>query len=134
MAKVGSHVKVEGLGDAITHELTIYSKEVNAKLDKAGSKAIKDLERRTKDTAPFNAKAYHRHYVDCITTKKETSRTGASKFIWYVKPPCHRLTHLLVKGHETRDGGRTRADPFLQNALNRVLPEYENAVKEAVKK
>ena len=50
-----------------------------------------------------------------------------------MKAPCHRLTHLLVHGHETRDGGRTRPDPFLKNALDRVLPEYERDVEEAIK-
>ena len=45
----------------------------------------------------------------------------------------HRLTHLLVHGHATRNGGRTKANPFLKNALDAVLPEYERAVEEAVK-
>lgn len=126
-------LKPADLGEAIALELELYSDEVNARLDKAGSKAIKELERITKDTAPFDASAYHTHFVDCIATKKETERTGISRFLWYVKAPCHRLTHLLVHGHETKDGGRTKSDPFLQNALERVLPDYEEAVKEALK-
>lgn len=127
-------IKPDDLGEAIARELELYNDEVNARLDKAGNRAIKELERITKDTAPFDATAYHKHFVDCIATKKEAVRTGVSRFIWYVKAPCHRLTHLLVHGHETKDGGRTKSDPFLQNALDRVLPEYEDAVKEAVKK
>ena len=55
------------------------------------------------------------------------------RYIWYVKAPDHRLTHLLVHGHATRNGGRTKANPFLKNALDDVLPEYERAVEEAVK-
>ena len=57
-----------------------------------------------------------------------------TRHIWYVKAPDHRLTHLLVHGHATRNGGRTKPDPFLHNALADVLPEYEKAVEEAVKK
>ena len=53
--------------------------------------------------------------------------------MWYVKAPDHRLTHLLVRGHATKDGGRTKADPFLENALDVVLPEYEQNAREAVK-
>jgi hypothetical protein len=132
MAKVT--IKPDDLGEAIARELGLYNEEVNARLDKAGNRAIKELERITKDTAPFDATVYHTHFVDCIATKKETERTGISRFLWYVKAPCHRLTHLLVHGHETKDGGRTKSDPFLQRALDRVLPEYEDAVKEAVKK
>lgn len=120
------------IGAAISEELTLYGREVQDKLYKAGQKAIKELERKTKDTAPFNARAYHAHYADHIATKSERTRTG-SKHTWYVKPPAHRLTHLLVHGHEKKDGGRTRGDPFLEKALADVLPAYENAVEEAVK-
>ena len=130
MAK-SSTVKLQGLGDAITKDLTVYRKEVQERINKAGRKAIKEVERKTRDTAPFNAKAYHQHYADLIATKSEKSRTGDEKHTWYVKPPGHRLTHLLVHGHETRDGGRTRADPFLQNALDDVLPDYEKEVEDA---
>lgn len=126
-------IKLEQLGDVIGKELTLYSAEVRDKVNKAGAKAIKELERKTKDTAPYNARAYHRHYADLIATKSETSRTGDKTHIWYVKPPGHRLTHLLVHGHDTKDGGRTKADPFLQNALDAVLPEYERDVEEALK-
>lgn len=126
-------IKAEDLGAVIGEELTIYHKDVIDALNKAGSKAIKNIERKTKDTAPFNAQAYHKHYVDYIATKAEENRTGGKKFLWYVKPPAHRLTHLLVRGHETRNGGRTRGDPFLANAVAEVMPEYERDVEEALK-
>lgn len=126
-------VPVVKLGDELGQELALYRKEVQDRVNKAGRKAIKELERKTRDTAPFDATAYHRHYMDLIATKTEPSRTGDEVHIWYVKPPGHRLTHLLVRGHETRDGGRTRADPFLSNALADVLPDYENELEEAAK-
>ena len=126
-----NRVELDELGNAIAKELTVYGKEMQDRVNKAGRKAIKEVERKTKDTAPFNARAYHQHYTDLIATKTEQSRTGDETHIWYVKPPGHRLTHLLVDGHETRDGGRTHADPFLQNALDAVLPDYEKEVEEA---
>lgn len=126
-------VNLSDLGAAIGQELGLYSKEVQDKINKAGRKAIKEVERKTKDTAPFNARAYHKHYTDMIATKSEQQRTGDEVHTWYVKPPGHRLTHLLVHGHETKDGGRTKGDPFLQDALDAVLPEYEQAIEEAIK-
>lgn len=128
-----NRVTLEELGGAIARELTVYGNGVQEKVNKAGRKAIKEVERKTKDTAPFNAQAYHQHYADLITTKTEKARTGDETHTWYVQPPGHRLTHLLVNGHETKDGGRTRADPFLQNALDDVLPDYEREVEEAAK-
>lgn len=126
-------VPIDKLGEVIGEELRLYTSDVNDKIYKAGQKAIKELERKTKDTAPFNARAYHAHYAGAIASKSERLRTGVTKHTWYVKAPHYRLTHLLVHGHETRDGGRTKGDPFLQNALDEVLPEYEENVKEAVK-
>jgi hypothetical protein len=120
------------LGEVIGEELKLYTFEVNEKVYKAGQKAIKELERITKDTAPFNAGAYHKHYADLIASKSERRRTGVTVHTWYVKPPGYRLTHLLVHGHETKDGGRTQANPFLQNALDRVLPAYEKDIEEAL--
>lgn len=128
-----NRVALEELGDAIAKELTLYGKDVQDAVNKRGRKAIKEVERKTRDTAPFNARAYHQHYADMIATKTVKERTGDETHTWYVKPPGHRLTHLLVKGHETRDGGRTRGDPFLQNALDAVLPDYEKEVREAIK-
>lgn len=128
-----NRVTLEELGDAIAQELTVYGKGVQDGINKAGRKAIKEVVRKTKDTAPFNASAYHEHYAEMITSETVKARTGDEKHTWYVKPPGHRLTHLLVHGHDTRDGGRTNADPFLQDALDDVLPEYEKDVKEAAK-
>jgi hypothetical protein len=126
-------VPIDKLGEVVGEEIRLYTSEVNDKIYKAGQKAIKELERKTKDTAPFNARAYHAHFADAIATKSERERTGVTKHTWYVKAPHYRLTHLLVHGHETRDGGRTRADPFLANALAAVLPDYEKEVEEALK-
>lgn len=126
-------ISIDQLGEAIAEELKLYTNEVNDKIHRAGQKAIKTMVTKTKDTAPFNARAYHAHYVDQITSKSERERTGVSKHTWYVKAPGHRLTHLLVHGHATKDGGRTRPDPFLQNALDAVLPDYEKAIEEALK-
>ena len=128
-----NRVTLEGLGGAIARELTVYGKGVQDKVNKAGRRAIKEVERKTKDTAPFDANAYHQHYADTIATKTETSRTGDETHLWYAKGNGGRLTHLLVHGHETRDGGRTRANSFLQDALDDVLPDYEKEVEEAAR-
>ena len=123
-------IKPEALGEAIRQELTIYSEGVTERVNAAGSEAIKKLKKLTKATAPVASGSFRKN----IATKEETNpTTGMKSHIWYVRQPDHRLTHLLVHGHATRNGGRTKPDPFLKNALSAVLPEYEENVKEAVK-
>jgi hypothetical protein len=124
-------IKPGDLGAAISQELTMYHAEVVEKLDAAGDAAVKDLVKRTKATAPKGARG---SFQRSIASKRLKGDNRGSTYVWYVKPPDHRLTHLLVHGHATKDGGRTKADPFLKNALDVVLPEFEEAVKEAIKK
>lgn len=124
-------IKPEDLADAIEEQLTLYHEGVTERVTAAGRKIIKKLVKLTRQTAP-KGKRSGGNFARSIASK-ETKEPRGSRFIWYVKAPNHRLTHLLVKGHATKNGGRTKADPFLQNALDQVLPEYEREIEEAVK-
>jgi hypothetical protein len=129
MAK--STIKPSDLGAALAEQLGLYGEEVVEAVNAAGEKAAKALVRITKKTAPKRTGGYRKSIT---YTAKEKSATGDKEFTWGAKAPHHRLTHLLVKGHPTGNGGRTTGDPFLQNALETVLPEYEKEVEEALKK
>lgn len=122
-------VTLESLGEAIAGELALYATNVAEKVDAAGETAIKDLVKKTKATAPEMTGNYKRR----ITWTKQPGLKGINNFVWHVKAPDHRITHLLVHGHATVNGGRTKAHPFLQNAVDEVLPDYERAVEEAIK-
>lgn len=122
-------IKIEDLGSAIEQELTIYHRDVVDAIDKAGDQAIKKLTKLTKASAPVGERG---SFKKSIASKQLKKTSRGSTYVWYVKAPDHRLTHLLVHGHATRDGGRTRGNSFLQNALDEVLPEYEKNVEEAI--
>ena len=127
---------IEGLADAIAQELSLYQKEVQERVNLASEQAAAELVKITKKTAPVDAnakKGRRGKFRRAIAYKETRSLLGDKEYTWYVKAPEHRLTHLLVHGHATKDGDRTPSDPFLQNALDRVLLEYEKAVEEAVK-
>lgn len=123
-------IKPANLGSAIVAELTVYHQDITEKVNELTEKAAKDLVKKTKATAPRGHRGSFRRNI--ASKELEKGRNG-SIHAWYVKDPDYRLTHLLVHGHETRDGGRTRADPFLVNALGEVLPDYEKSVEEAIK-
>lgn len=129
MAKTG-YISAQELTEAISAMLTDYNEDVDNKLYRAGYRGIKDLEAKTIDTAPIGRRGRFRDY---IATKSERDRLGTSTHTWYVKSPEHRLTHLLVHGHATRDGGRTEANPFLHNAWDVVREKYLKDAEEAVK-
>ncbi len=122
-------VKPEDLGKAIQAELSLYSEGVVERVNTAGRTSANKLKKLTKATAPVASGSFRKN----IAVKEVDAGHGMKKYIWHVKAPDHRLTHLLVHGHATRNGGRTKADPFLTNALNTVLPEFEKAMEEATK-
>lgn len=124
-------ISPDQLVSAIQEELTIYSEEVTESINEAGRNAIKRLVELTKASAPVGARG---KFSSSITSTEESKDNGSKAFIWHVKGSESRLTHLLVHGHVTRNGGRTKADPFLHDAVETVLPEYEKAVEEAITK
>lgn len=127
---MSTRIKPENLGQAISQQLTLYRKDVLEKIDAAADKAVNDLVKKTRASAPVGDRG---SFKKNIASKRLTKTQDSSVHVWYVKPPDYRLTHLLVHGHAKKNGGRTKANPFLQNALDTVLPEYEKAVEEAVK-
>ena len=127
---MSKNIQATALADALANELTLYAKEVEEGVEAAGEKSIKKLVKLTRATAPVGHRGSFKRHI--TSTKKKAGRM--IKFIWHVKAPDYRLTHLLVHGHATKDGGRTKGDPFLKNALDQVLPEYEREIKEAIEK
>lgn len=132
MARDNIRVTVDELDTAVQQTLTIWHQEVNDAIDAASKQAADDLVKITKQTAPVGYRgSFKKHIASKEVTKSRGSNRGKT-YAWYVKPPDHRLTHLLVHGHAKKNGGRTRANPFLANAMQQVLPEYENKIKEAI--
>lgn len=126
-------IKATDLSKALAEQLSLYGEEVVEELNAAGEKAIKELVKLTKKTAPKRPKGGA--YAKSITyTTKVNSATGDKEFTWGAKAPHHRLTHLLVHGHAKLNGGRVPGNPFLEKALETVMPEYERDVEEALKK
>lgn len=122
-------IKPEDLGAAIQDALTVYHKDVVDRVNLSGEEAAKALVSKTKATAPKRSGDFRK----AITYKaRQNAATGDKTFVWGAKAPHHRRTHLLVKGHAKVNGGRVPGDPFLKNALDEVLPEYERKVEEAL--
>lgn len=127
-------ISVDNLSGELMDMLTEYDRTVSDKVYKAGHKAIKELERRSIDTAPIGLRRKPGdHFRESIASKSERERVGYSTHTWYVKAPNYRLTHLIVHGHKLPNGGRTRPNPFLESALRLVLKKYESDVEKAVK-
>lgn len=121
-------IKPDDLSKAIEQELTIYHEDVTRRVNDLSAEAAKTLVKKTKATAPQRTGSFRKN----ITSKMTEKSIGGEKYTWYVKAPDHRLTHLLVHGHAKKNGGRVKGNPFLQKALDEVLPAYEKAIEEVI--
>ena len=89
------------------------------------------LVKQTKATAPVGKRS--KHYKDSITSKKVSETDRGVSWVWYVEGSDYRLSHLLEKGHATRDGGRVAGTHFIKNASDPILEEYIRKVEEVCK-
>ncbi len=124
-----ANIKPEEFGKALEQRLTLYSQKVSENCYAAGARAVKALVDKTKVTAPRRTGAFRK----AVAGRELYRNVRGFRFAWYVKSPHHRRTHLLVKGHAKRGGGRVQGFPFLDNALAEVLPQFETDMEDAVK-
>lgn len=118
-------------GDIIGPELEKYHKKVTDGVNEASKRAADKLTKKLKATAPKNTGKYARSIGH---TSRTSPATGSTTYTVGAKGKQGRLTHLLANGHATRDGGRTKGNPFMKNAVNEVLPEYEKEVKQVIER
>ena len=122
-------ITIDDLADAIGERLTVYQSETARKVLKVTKNTMKRFVKITKQTAPRRTGKF----AKAIRSTVEDNGMTGSKGIWYVGGKEYHLTHLLVNGHQLRQGGRTKGDPFLENALESVADEYIKGIEEAVK-
>ena len=122
-------ISIDDLADAIGERLTVYQSETARKILGVNKSTMKRFVKITKQTAPRRTGKF----AKAIRSTVEDNGITGSKGIWYVGGKEYRLTHLLVNGHQLRQGGRTKGDPFLENALESVADEYIKGIEEAVK-
>ena len=122
-------ITIDDLADAINERMTVYQSDTARKVLKVTKNTMKRFVKITKQTAPRRTGKF----AKAIRSTVEDNGITGSKGIWYVGGKEYRLTHLIVNGHQLRQGGRTKGNPFLDNALEEIEKEYIKGLEEAVK-
>ena len=122
---------IDGLSQAITKELTIYSREITEGIKTESKNAMSRLVKRTKETAPVGNRK--KHYRDNISSRKLNENDRGVTYQWYVKGSDYRLSHLLENGHATRNGGRVQGTGFIRKASEPIIDDFEKAIEEVIK-
>ena len=124
-------VNIDQLNDAIINSLEEYNQEVVDGVKSVTKKAMNQLVKDSKATAPVGKRA--KHYKDNITSKTLSENDLGLSKLWYVRGSDYRLTHLLNNGHALRDGGRYPGTNFLGNAVDKIVPEFMKEFEEVLK-
>lgn len=124
-------VSISQLSDALHDELKLYHDDIMKGIKKETKKSMTKLVKETKRTAPVGVRK--KHYKEFITSKLVDDTAHSVAYLWYVRSPEYRLSHLLEDGHATVNGGRTRAFHFIGNATDLITDDYLKAVEEVIK-
>lgn len=123
-------IEIDQIAEAIEEELTIYSDHVIEGVKKTAKQKMRQLVKKTKDTAPVGTRK--KHYKSNIASKKLGETTRQISYLWYVRGDDYRLSHLLENGHQTKDGERVKGTHFIKKASDPIIEEYLKEVKEVI--
>jgi len=126
-------VKVEDFADVLADELQKYSDAVAAEVKDATKQVAKEVKEEIQRNVTFNPRTGK--YINAFRVKKMPGETRFRvAYIWYVADPYYRLTHLLEKGHQLKNGGRTKAFPHIKYGDELAKRRMEELVKEAIER
>ena len=122
---------IVGISEALQKELGLYHDRIISSLTVITDEQMKKLVKDSKAKAPKGKRK--KHYRSKISSKVTMKTSTGYAKTWYVKAPDYRLTHLIVNGHATRDGGRVEGNDFLSPLVEEATNEYTSKLEEVIK-
>ena len=122
-----SKISISSFSQEVANILNDYNEEVISKTKKIIHEVSSDFKNNTKKDAPKGKRNKYNKYIDVKTTYESISGVTDT---WYVKDPEYRLTHLIKNGHQTRNGGRTKGNDFIEKNYSKAEKELEKRINE----
>ena len=124
-----ANISIDQLAAEIAQGLAEYSQDVVEKVNLSSERVGKAAVKQLKSTSPKKSGKYAKSWA--VKTEPEVGQPH--KRIVHVKPPHHRLTHLLEHGHAKVGGGRVEGKPHIRPAEEMVIQEFMQEVEEAIR-
>ena len=116
-----NNIKADFTG--LAEELQEYADDVVERVDQDAQQIANSAASELKATSPKRTGGYAKGWK----VQKEKSRYGTSCTVYNSTKPG--LTHLLENGHALRGGGRAPAHPHIRPVEEKVIKDFENAVR-----
>lgn len=120
-------LSVDKLAAELAQGLSEYSQSIADEIKKAADEAESAAVRELKNTSPAQTGSYAKGW-----TKKNAYEDRRSKRNTVYNKTDYQLTHLLEKGHASRNGGRVAARVHIQPVEEKVVADFEERVKRAI--
>jgi hypothetical protein len=125
-------IQLDELSDAILDAMRTYTAEVEEAVPEIVDETAKEIVNQIRAAAPKRTGGYAKGWTARKLGSKLRSADGYAKVV--CNPKKYYLAHLLEYGHAKRGGGRVAGKPHIGPACDRLLPEFEERLKRAVKR
>ena len=123
---------IDNLANVIVDAMLAYTAEVEAAIPAIVDSTADALVREIRAAAPKRTGRYARGWTSRKLGGRVRSREGYARLV--CNPRWYSLAHLLEYGHAKRGGGRVAARPHIRPAYDKLLPEFERRLAEAVQR
>lgn len=124
-----SKISISSFSQAVADVLKDYNRDVIENTKNIIHDVSKEFKSNTKKDAPRGQRNKYNKYIDVKTTYESISGVTDT---WYVKDPEYRLTHLIKNGHQTRNGGRTKGNDFIDKNYSKAEKEIEERISKEI--
>lgn len=126
---MAKNISVNNLSKELKNILNDYNTEICEKKKKIIHEVSDNFKKNTKKDAPRGKrKKFYKH----IDVKKTQDSAFETTDTWYVKDPEYRLTHLIKNGHQTRNGGRTKSNDFIDKNFDIAEKELTKKIEDMI--
>ena len=125
-------IPIDRLSAEVNKVLTEYGDEIQENVNDAARRVTKAGAKAVKGNAQslFRIGKGEKNYAKGWTSKFETGRLSAQGIIYNKDLPG--LPHLLEHGHANRNGGRTPGREHIAPVEQKIIEDFEKAVKKAI--
>ena len=123
---------INGLADAIMDAMLEYTEEVEEAIPDIVDGTADAMVKEIRTSAPKRTGEYAKGWTSRKLGERTRSKEGYAKLI--CNPKRYSIAHLVEYGHAKRDGGRVSGKPHIRPVCDKLLPEFEKKIEEAVKR
>jgi len=123
---------INGLADAVMDAMLEYTGEVEEAIPQIVDSTADAMVREIRAAAPKRTGKYAKGWTVRQLGERTRSREGYAKLV--CNPKRYSIAHLVEYGHAKRNCGRVSGKPHIRPACDKLLPEFERKIEEAVKR